>query len=162
MTFNWASMLSLATLIILALGLYVAKDWSVQAGLFPLAIGIPALLLTLYQFVMDIVPGQKAATPEDSAILVDLPVDKDVAVSVVVRRAGISFGWIFGLTFAIWALGFLIAVPSFIFLYILFQAGERWWIATVTAFLMGLFQYVLFDRIIHTNWPEGAIQQWIG
>lgn len=161
MTFKWTSIPSLLVVVVFGLGLYTAKDWTFQAGLFPLAIGIPALILALCQLVKDTVRGREGAQPEDLASLADLPVDRDVPFPEVVRRAGRAFAWIFGLAFAIWAFSFTIAVPLFTVLYLYFQARERWWVVAVMTLCLGLFQYVLFDRIIHTNWPVGALQQWM-
>jgi hypothetical protein len=162
MRINGSAVISLLLLVLLAVGLWEAKDWSLQAGLFPRALGVAALVLALWQLILDLVHGRKPVADQDAARLVDLPVDRDVPASEVLRRGGIAFAWIFGFTLAIWAMGFGLAVPVFLFLYVILQADERWWFAAVTALSMSLFQYVVFDRIIHTNWPEGIIQQWLG
>ncbi len=161
MTFKWTAIPSLLVVAVFGLGLYTAKDWTVQAGLFPLAIGIPALLLALCQLVKDTVRGKGGAQSGDTARRADLPVDRDVPFSEVVSRAGRSFAWIFGLAIAIWAFSFTIAVPLFTFLYLYFQAREGWRVVAAMTLGLGVFQYILFDRIIHTNWPVGAFQQWI-
>ncbi|HEX9880400.1 MAG TPA: tripartite tricarboxylate transporter TctB family protein [Candidatus Binatia bacterium] len=162
MTINGSALISLLLVVVLAAGLWEAKDWSQQAGLFPCVLGAAALILALWQLILDLVRRREAVAGEDVAGLVDLPVDRDVPASEALRRAGIAFAWIFGLTFALWAIGFGLAVPLFLFLYLLLQAKERWWFAGVTTLAMALFQYVVFDLLIHTNWPDGAIQQWLG
>ena len=155
-----SALISLFLLLVLSVALYTARNWSPQAGLFPRTVGAIALVLVLGQLILDLVKKKKAETEDDGAGLVDLPVDRSVPVREVVRRGGKAFGWIFGLALTIWAIGFGLAIPLFLFLYIFFQAKERWWVALAIALLMALFQYVVFDRIIHTNWPVGAVQQW--
>ena len=161
MAINGSALISLLLLFVLAVGLWDARDWSLQAGLFPRALVVAALVLAFWQLILDLIQGKKGGTDPGAAGIVDLPVDRDVPLSEAMRRAGVAFAWIFGLTLAIWVVGFGAAVPLFLFLYILLQAGERWWFALAAALLMSLFQYVVFERIIHTNWPAGALQQWM-
>lgn len=146
-----------------------AGQWQVQARLFPWVIGIPALLMCIAQLVLDFSQSKGQGPSDDLRGLMDLPVDRSVPVSVVVRRAINIFGWILGFFFVIWLIGFIITVPLFVLLYLRVQAREKWglvliYTGAVLIFLLGLFHYVL-----HIPWPSGLISgpqelilNWIG
>ena len=141
--------------LLLMLGLVLsAKQWQYQARLFPWTIGIPTLLLCFLQLGLDLFRTQKSS---DSAGMMDLPVDRSVPVSVVIKRAINIFGWIFGLYFSIWIIGFIISVPLFLVLYLRIQAGESWKITAIYNTVMTLFLIGVFEMVLHIPWPPGII-----
>ncbi|MFQ5851807.1 MAG: hypothetical protein ACE5JU_14645 [Candidatus Binatia bacterium] len=154
---------ALFTLVILLLffgGVFTARQWQFQARLFPWVIGIPALLLCVAQLALDLfrVKGPaEADDPDDVRGLMDLPVDRGVPVSVVVRRAANIFGWIIGFFLVIWLIGFIITVPLFILLYLLIQAREKLWVSLVYTGAILVFLLGVFHMVLHIPWPPGAI-----
>ena len=68
--------------------------------------------------------------------------------------------WIFGFFAAIWLLGFSVAVPLTILLY-LKGAHERWPISIALACLGWLAFYGLFDHLLHVPFPEGQLFLWV-
>ncbi len=150
-------------------GVVAAREWPIQARLFPWVIGISALCLCTAQLAIDLFKEHRPEAPEDVSGLMDLPVDRGVPVAVVVRRAANIFGWIFGFFSAIWIIGFLISVPLFTWLYLTVQAREKWWVSLAYTGLALVFLFGVFHFTLHIPWPQGMIPgpqetilEWIG
>jgi hypothetical protein len=79
---------------------------------------------------------------------VDLQFGGDVPDGVAGQRAAMLFAWIVGFVALVWLVGFPIAVPVFMGLYLLLQSGTSWWLgvgltASAWAFFYGVFQWAL-------------------
>ena len=61
----------------------------------------------------------------------------------------------------IWLLGFSLAVPTTIILYLKF-AKEKWPITLALALAAWLFFYGLFDYALHVPFPDGQLFLWLG
>jgi hypothetical protein len=154
---------------VLVVALMSSWHWSFATRLFPWVITIPTLVLCLIQLLLDLRRAQSLAAEEDTTGIMDLAVDRGVALHLVVRRAANIFGWVFGLFAMIWLVGFIISSPLFIWLYLTFQAREKWWVTATWIVLTLVFLLGLFHYILHVPWPEGAIPwpqekvlEWIG
>ena len=68
-----------------------------------------------------------------------------------------AMGWIAGFVFGIWLLGFLVAIPLFVFFYLIYEAqsGKGW--ALVLAACSDLFIWIVFESLMHLAWPEAAL-----
>jgi putative tricarboxylic transport membrane protein len=143
-----------------AVFVYQAKDWRLQARLYPWAIGIPMLILAVAQVVLDL----RGIGPKKSGS--DAPVDVQFAARtdpVVARRRTINiFSWILGYVFSIWLIGFAYSVPLIVFLYLKVQSREKWPISIALTALAWLFFWALFDRLLHLPFPEGQLFFWLG
>ena len=157
--FDFASLFTLLFFAIFALGVFTAREWQIQARLFPWVVGFPVLALCTYQLFKDLFVRQEASDEAEVLGFMDLPVDRSVPVSVVIKRAMNIFAWILGLFAAIWLIGFVVSVPMFVFLYLVVQAREKLWIATVYAIGMLAFIIGVFHVILSVPWPEGAFPQ---
>jgi hypothetical protein len=167
--FGVGTMVTLFITAVVVAGLYTTREWSFQARLFPLTIGIPALALCIIQLFMDIFKSAKPGAQDEDSGVMDLRVDRDVPSAVVVRRASMMFGWVAGLFSAVWLFGFILSVPAFVWLYLTFQARETWtsalfWTSLMMAFIIGVFHFIL-----RVPWLEGYISapqeillNWIG
>ena len=167
--FNPGALFTLLILLIFFGGVFTARQWQFQARLFPWTIGIPALLLCVAQLAMDLFRTTESDNSDDVSGLMDLPVDRGIPVSVVVRRAVNSFGWIIGFMLVIWLIGFIISVPLFVLLYLLIQAREKLWVSLVYTGAMLIFLLGVFHQVLHIPWPPGVfpgpqemILVWIG
>ena len=145
--------------IIIAAALAVATQWSWDTRLFPIAIGIPALLLALYQVFVEI---KRLRQPADTgqarpAQIMDISIDQSIPKEVVARRTWISLAWVLSFLLCIWLVGFLIAIPIFVFFYLRYHARATYPMAALVAAGTLLFIWGLFDRIMHTAWPEPVI-----
>ncbi len=152
-----SALFTLVIFLLFSFAVFTASGWSYQTRMFPWAIGIPAMSLSLVQFGIEIWRARRPTTIEDTTGIMDLPVDRSVPVSLVIHRAANMFGWLFGLFAAVWLVGFLIAVPLFMVLYLTFQAQEKWWVTLASTACVMLFVLGVFHYVIHVPWLEGAI-----
>jgi len=154
---NPGAFLTFLILAVFFVAVYTAGQWQYQARMFPWAIGIPAVLLCVVQLGLDLFRFGDSADGDDVASIMDLPVDRGVPVSVVVRRAANTFGWIGGFFFVIWLVGFIITVPLFVFLNLTIQAREKLSVSLIYTGAMLIFLLGLFHYILHIPWPAGVI-----
>jgi hypothetical protein len=152
--------LSIILVAFFALFAYTAKDWRLQARLYPWAVGIPMLVLALVQLVLDL-RGIEPTKRHD-----DAPVDVQFAERtdpVVARRRTLNiFSWIVGYIVAIWLIGFSYSVPLVVFLYLKVQSRESWLLSIVLTAAAWLTFWGLFDRLLHLPFPQGEFFVWLG
>ena len=138
--------------------IYTARDWTFKAAFFPLAVGIPLLILASIQ-LLQIIFG-KAESIDSSAV--DLEFSSEVPPDVARGRVVNTFSWIVAFVASVYLVGFPLTVPLFIFAYLKFQSGVGWISAIVaTAITWGGF-YGLFQWLVHIQFEAGAIQSWLG
>lgn len=146
---------SLALSFVLFGAVLSARAWPGEARLFPWAIGLPALLLSILQTVAAFFT--RSSQGGDEMGIMDLPVDSELPGAIVLRRAASIFAWVLGLFLAVWLLGFIVSVPLFVFSYLILQGREKWllalsYVAIVSLFFLGVFHYFL-----SIPWPPGII-----
>ena len=78
------------------------------------------------------------------------------------RRTANIGAWIVGLFVAIWMIGFNIAIPLFVFLYLKVESREKWWFSLLFAGVGWAFVYGLFIRVLHIPFPEPQLFLWLG
>ena len=148
----WAPVFTLIIVAFFAWTLWEAREWWFRARLFPWAIGFAGLALALLQLMSDgaaLVQSRRAGERKSNEKF------------ALARQRTLSMtGWILGFFAAIWLLGFPIAVPLTIFLY-LKGARERWPLSIALACLGWLAFYGLFDHLLHVPFPEGQFFVWM-
>ena len=145
--------LSTAIMVIAGYGIFAASAWPWKAALFPLVIGIPLFALAAAEALWTLF-GRAAANSEIEVTLTTEPAAR--------RRVLVVAAWILGFFAAVMLLGFPIAVPLFLFLYLKLQGGEGWVLSIViTAAVTALF-YGLFDALLHLPFPAGWLFAWLG
>src|SRR5262245_5785725 len=145
--------LSVGVMLLAGYGVFAATAWPWKAALFPLAIGIPLFCLAATEALWTLF-GAPAAKNEHEVDLTTAPGTR--------RRILVAAGWMLGFFAAIALLGFPLAVPLFLFLYLKLQGGEGWVLSiVVTAAVSGVF-YGLFDALLHLPFPAGWLWQWLG
>ncbi|MGH7769571.1 MAG: tripartite tricarboxylate transporter TctB family protein [Candidatus Binatia bacterium] len=153
-------LLGVILVVFFAVFVYLAKDWRLQARLYPWAIGIPMLVLALAQVVLDL-KGIGAQKSGDNA-----PVDFRFAERsdpLAARRRAINiFAWIVGYIVAIWLLGYFYSVPLLVFLYLKVRSRESWTLSIALTAAAWIFFWALFDRLLHLPFPDGALFTWLG
>jgi hypothetical protein len=147
--------LSVLIMLVAGYGVVAATGWPWKAALFPLVIGIPLFCLATAEALWTLFGSAPA---EGGAA-------KDFQLSVgteTARRTAVAFAWILGFFAAIVLLGFPIAVPLLVLLYLKLQAREGWVLSIVmTVAVWGVF-YGLFDRLLHLPFPAGWVLAWFG
>jgi len=156
-----AALFSLVVLIFFCVFLYEAKDWRMQARLYPYAIGIPMLICAIIQFVMDL-RGVKAKESTDGAPMDFQFQQVNVSEEEARKRTLTMFGWMFGFFAMIWLIGYVIAIPLMVFTYLKFQSNESWLLSTTLTVIAFAFFYSLFVKLLTLPFPDGVVQTMLG
>lgn len=153
------SAVALSVLIMIASGyaIVTAWDWPWKAALFPLAIGIPVFLLA----TAEVAWGFLGKHAEGDAAK-DFQLSTHLPPKEALRRTGIAIAWILGFFAGIVLLGFQIAIPLFVFLFLTVQGREGWIFSVVFAAIIWAIFYGLFDYLLHLPFPTGLILDWAG
>ena len=155
-----AAIFSFVCLIFFVVFAYLAKDWRLQARLYPWAIGIPMVILALIQVVLDLKGVERKA--ESDGAPVDFQMTQTVDPVVAKQRTINIFSWIFGFLVGIWLLGFAITIPLFVFLYLKVQSKEPWLLSIILTAAAWFTFWGLFVWLLNLPFPEGLIFSWLG
>lgn len=139
--------LSAAIMVIAAYGIFAASAWPWKAALFPLVIGIPLLCLAATELLWALFGTQEKREATDTGAQ---------------RRVAMVAGWMLAFFAAIALLGFPLAVPLFVFLYLKWQGGEGWTLSIVLTVAVFAVFYGLFDALLHLPFPAGWLWDWLG
>jgi hypothetical protein len=152
-----AALFSLIVLIFFCVFVYEAKDWRMQARLYPYAIGIPMLICAIIQVILDL-KGVKAKESTDGTPMdFQFSTQKEMDPAVVKRRTITMFSWMLGFFLMIWLLGYVIAIPVMVFSYLKFQSNESWVLSTTLTVIAFAFFYTLFVKLLTLPFPEGLL-----
>jgi hypothetical protein len=141
-----------------ATAIYLALDWPFKAALFPLSVGIPLLLLAGIQLVQLLVGKEDII--ESSAV--DLEFSSDVPPEIERQRVISAFAWIAGFIFCVYLIGFPLTVPLFICFYLRFESGVGSLPTIAATAITWVVFYALFQRLVHLQFEQGALQAWLG
>lgn len=152
--------LVLGVLIMIAAGYAViaALSWPWKAALFPLAIGIPVFCFA----TLEVVLGLMGKSAERGDAVKDFQLSSHLPEKEMLRRTAVGIAWILGFFAGVVLIGFPIAVPLFVFLYMRFQGEEGWVFSAVFALIVWAAFYGLFNYVLHLPFPDGWIQEWLG
>ncbi len=148
--------LGVVIMILSAAAIISAWDWPLKAKLFPLVIAIPLFCLAATEVLWALFGAAAQGQAQDFQLSDHVPRD------VMLRRTALAAGWILGFFALILLLGFLAAVPLFVFLYLKGQGRERWVFSAVFTLVVWGFFYGLFDVLLHLPFPAGWIATWAG
>ena len=139
-----------------AWAVFTATQWPLKAALFPLVIGVPVFCLAAAE-VLWILFGS-SPSPEGT----EHQPSEDLPETIPLRNTLAAIAWILGLFVVIVLLGFPVAVPLFVLIYVKWQGREGWVLSLAyTLAVWGLF-CGLFAQVLHLPFPAGWIQAWIG
>jgi hypothetical protein len=139
-------------LLVMVAALLVARDWPVRASIIILLLGSIGIILALAQLRLDF----KAARAEGAKIL--RPTFEVQAIEHQGRWGSLEiWAWLWGLFFAIHLIGFPIALPLFVFLYVKLYGG-RWLTAIILTVVTWGFLHGVYDNLLSVPWPK----PWIG
>ena len=155
-----AAIFSFCALVFFCVFVYQAKDWRLQARLYPYAIGVPMIILALIQVILDL--KGYVAKQSDDATPVDFQRTTTVAPEIAFKRTVTMFSWFVGFFIACWLVGFTIAIPLVVFSYMFFQGKERFVLVSILTVIAFVFYYGLFVKLLNLPFPDGAIQTWLG
>jgi hypothetical protein len=145
-------------IVVAASAIYLALDWPFKAKLFPLSVSIPLLLLASMQ-LLQLIFGE---TETNDSAAVDIEFSSDVPPEIERRRVITAFSWIAGFILCVYLIGFPLTIPLFIFAYLRFESGiDLLPTIAATAITWAMF-YGLFQKLVHLQFEQGAIQTWLG
>jgi len=111
---------------------------SLQTQLFPLIVSGFILVLAMIELSKEFLAERKAKTTSD------LKTESTEGESRGnLRKYFLGWGWAVGLLLAIYLVGFIIAIPLFIFSYLKLN-GRKWLLSVGMAVVMTMFIYVIF------------------
>jgi len=126
-----------------AYAVYAALRWPPKAALFPLTMGIPLLVLAIVQTVVEL----RSSPPQG-------------APAGALRRGAAVFVWMGAFILLVLLAGFPIAVPIFVFLYLVMESREKAGLSIALAGAAWGAFYVLFIRVLHFPFDDGLIKTW--
>jgi hypothetical protein len=163
MKFKPQVIFSLVILVFFLVFVYQAREWRLQARLYPWAIGVPMIVITLLHISRELFSkGEKKPQPTSSNTPVDFQFTKGVDERVARRRTIAMFSWIFGFFGGIWLIGFSLMVPLFVFLYLKVQSRETWGLSIVLTGAAWLIFWGLFQYLLRLPFPDGQVMIWLG
>jgi hypothetical protein len=133
---------------------YAATAWPWKAALFPIAIGVPVFCLAAAE-VLCVFFG--SVTSERA---MDFQMSADVPAPVAKRRAALAAAWMIGFFALIALVGFPVAVPLFVLLYLKLQGRESWVFSIIFSAAVWGFFYAVFQRLLNLPFPQGWLQFW--
>jgi TctA family transporter len=140
--------------LVFAWAVFDAKQWVLGARLFPWVIGTPAFLLVMVHLAREW-RGWRVGR--------SLVAEKGPTFwSTEARRTASIGAWTVGFFVAIWLLGFTIATPLLVFLYLKVVSRENWLFSLIFAGVGWAFVYGLFIRVLHFPFPVPQLFFWLG
>ncbi len=128
-------------------------EWSWEAARLPRVITVVGLALILIYAVMHLIfPSASAGRIMDIG-----RTRTDARRGVVMQRTVKAIGSTFALVAAIWLIGFQVALPSYVFLYLFIFGRVRWWAALAWLLIFLVLIYGFFDLVIHIPWIDPVL-----
>lgn len=143
--------LALSVAVLAGYAVYVSYGWPLRAGLFPRVIGIPLFVMAVIEMLWSAL-GREG---DREGHAVDFEFATNIDPTVARKRTLGIFLWILGFFGIILLVGFSIAVPLFVFLYVKVAGRESWPLTVSLTLASWLFIEGLFNRLLHIPLPEG-------
>ena len=145
------ALFSLALCAVCVWAVWEGRNWPPQARLFPWVVGIPMAVLALVQAVLDLRGGERRMSGFESDIT------EGLEPAEARKRIALILGWIVGFYALIVFLGFPLAVPLGVFLYLKVGSRESWPLSIlVTAGVVAVF-FGLFIYVLNMPFPTGLL-----
>ena len=130
-----------------------SNKWSSGVALLPrIASGFGMIVLVIYAV-------QRFRPHRARGQIMDMGFDEEGLERAVVIERTLRFVLTTAAFFAaIWLIGFHVAVPIYMVLYLMIYGKVRWWAAVLSAIGFLIFMVVAYDIVIRTTWPEPVIR----
>lgn len=129
-------------LVLYALALWFARNWSIDAAMFPRAIGILGLLLTLGALLHALRQWGSASSTAD----------RDMSPSRIAQM----FTFLIAILVATKLFGQLIGLPLMIAVYLAWWAREKWTIVFAQTIAAWLVLYFMFGKLMNVIWQPAV------
>jgi TctA family transporter len=148
--------LSLIALIVTAI--LLSSGWPEVAKPVPLTACYMALTAAVLNLVNELFgKEQKFGGGVDGGVHVEASADADIPTTTARIGAAVYFAWLVGLMVLIALVGFLPAIPLFVFAYMVFGFGEKWWSSALYAAGTAILCWALFNELLAVAWPHSLI-----
>ncbi len=140
-------------LALFAVAMWLARDWSTDAAMFPRAIGMLGIAGTVSIFALAYLQWSKAnKVPADIA-----PVSAPADDAMSPQRIATMFAFIVGMVILTKLFGQLIAMPVMIAVYLAWWGKEKWPIVIGQALAAWIILYFMFGQLMKVIW---AVPMW--
>lgn len=145
-------------LIVFLAAAIVGWDWPNIAKIMPVYVAaLPGLALVIMQLYRDATAWEQRRGKISGGMDMDEVSDVQLDKATELKRTLGFFGWFVGGALGIWLLGLVIALPSLVFLYALLEGKEKWYVALIAAGCTYALVWGLFEYMLETRWPSGAL-----
>lgn len=151
---------SLGVLLFFCFMVWEAREWRLQARLYPWTIGIPMVLLALMNIIQELRGKEKTDAASDAPA--DFQFTQTTDRALALRRTFNIFGWIFGFLAGMWLVGFSLTIAVLTFCFLKIQSEESWVLSLVLTGSAWLVYWGLFERTLRLPFPEGQVFLWLG
>ncbi|MBD85983.1 MAG: hypothetical protein CL743_05675 [Chloroflexi bacterium] len=134
--------------------LYSSYSWTEEAAKLPRIITTTGLVLVAIYVARHLL---FPSTSKRRILDIGRTVTDDSTLVLLIRTFK-ALGTTVGLIFAIWLIGFQIALPTYVFLFLRIFGRVRWWIALLWSAFFLVLIYGFFDLIIHIAWIDPALE----
>lgn len=134
--------------------LYSSYSWTEEAARLPRIITTTGLILVAIYVARHLL---FPSTSKRRILDIGRTVTDDSTLVLLIRTFK-ALGTTVGLIFAIWLIGFQIALPTYVFLFLRIFGRVRWWIALLWSAFFLVLIYGFFDLIIHIAWIDPALE----
>jgi hypothetical protein len=132
-----------------------AMTWPVQARLFPMIVSVPLFFLCAAELAFTAL----ARPGEEEAAGLDFKISGDHDPRIARKRTLWIFLWCLGFCGMVLTVGFPIAVPLFVFLYLKPHCKEGWRLSITLSFVAWACFYGLFVKLLNVPFLDGWVQQ---
>lgn len=143
--------------------LVTAQDWLFMAKIGPTVVATILVVAAVASLAFKVffVPAPAGAA-SGGVIHMDVGNEHEEALSnkVVLGRAVAFFGWFLAFLASTALIGMLPTIPLVMVAYMRIEGREPWKLCLVMAACLTAFIYIVFDQIIHVEWPLNLLQMW--
>jgi len=171
--FNGQICFTLIMLSIFVAMVAIALGYPPASRFLPLVIGIPGIVLTIGQLVVDVGELRRSAPVRDpekrsddrgARVLEDQLARDEGRAGSVPKREIVLFAYFFGLVAGVILFGFWLAIPAFLIAFLRLRERESWRLALLLTTAGTAVLYFVFDRMLSIRLHEGfitdAVREW--
>jgi len=147
-------------LVFFCIAIFYAVQYGGAAGRAPLIVAIPSLLLTIYTLIVEI--RKKDLVEDKTKNKAEDDQESELSASEVKRRERTIILWILCLSFLIYLIGFVLAIPIFFLLILRIWGKEPWRLVITQSVISAAVIYLFFVSLLHVNLYEGYLIRTFG